>query len=72
MLKHSPEWTTERIEEAMQGGRSRTLRLQESIPVLITYSTVVAKGGKVYFFPDIYQQDAQLEQALVKARPVRS
>lgn len=72
VLKHSPEWTTERIEAAMQGGRSRTLRLQESIPVLITYSTVVAKGGKVYFFPDIYQQDAQLEQALIKARPVRS
>ena len=72
VLKHSPEWTTERIEAAMSGGRSRTLRLQEPIPVLISYSTVVVKNDKVYFFPDIYQQDALLEQALNKARPLRS
>lgn len=70
VLKNKPEWTTERIEEAMQRGRSRTLRLDEPIPVLITYSTVVVKdGGTVYFFPDIYQQDTQLQQALRSARP---
>lgn len=72
VLKHSQEWTTERIEAAMSSGRSRTLRLQEPIPVLISYSTVVVKNDKVYFFPDIYQQDALLEQALNKARPLRS
>lgn len=69
VLRNSPEWTTERIEEAMRGGRSRTLRLKEPIPVLISYSTVVVKNGKVYFFPDIYQQDARLEHALSSARP---
>lgn len=70
VLRNQPEWTTERIREAMGGGISRTLRLQEVIPVLITYSTVVVKnGGKVYFFPDIYKQDALLEQALQSRRP---
>lgn len=64
-LKLQPEWTVERIEEAMKGGRSSTVALREPIPVLLAYSTVVIKnGGKVYFFPDIYQQDAKLEQAL--------
>ncbi|NYT24185.1 L,D-transpeptidase family protein [Alcaligenaceae bacterium] len=73
VLKNKPEWTAERIEEAMGRGQSRTLRLDEPIPVLIAYSTVVVKdGGKVYFFPDIYQQDARLEQALRSARPIRS
>lgn len=70
VLKHRPDWTRERIESAMSAGNSRTLRLDETIPVLITYSTVVVKdGGKVHFLPDIYQQDAQLEAALKKARP---
>lgn len=72
VLKNRPDWTTERIEEAMQRGTSRTLRLDEPIPVLIAYSTVVVKDGKVLFFPDIYQQDARLQQALRSARSVRS
>lgn len=70
VLKHQPDWTTERIERAMRSGTSRILRLNEPIPVLIAYSTVVVKeGGKVYFFPDIYQQDVRLDQALNNARP---
>lgn len=69
VLRNQPEWTTERIEAAMQAGKSTTLRLAQTIPVLIAYSTVVIKdGGKVYFFPDIYQQDARLERALQSAR----
>lgn len=73
VLRNRPEWTPERIVDAMNSGTSRTLRLDEPIPVLIAYSTVVVKdGGKVYFFPDIYQQDARLEQALRSARPVPS
>jgi len=72
VLRNKPEWTADRIKEAMGQGRSRTMRLDESIPVLIAYSTVVVKdGGKVHFFPDIYQQDARLEQALRSARPIR-
>jgi murein L,D-transpeptidase YcbB/YkuD len=72
VLRNQPEWTRERVEEAMSGGKSRTLRLAEPVPVLIAYSTVVVKdGGKVYFFPDIYQQDARLAQALRDVRPLR-
>lgn len=70
VLQNQAGWDTARIEQAMSRGTSRTLRLDEPIPVLITYSTVVVKdGGKVYFFPDIYQQDARLNQALRSARP---
>src|SRR5690606_2016489 len=51
VLQNMPEWTPERIEEAMSGGKSRTLTLKEPVPVLIAYSTAVVKrDGKVYFF----------------------
>lgn len=68
VLRGSPAWTETRINEAMKAGKSRTIKLEQPIPVLIAYSTAVVKNnGKVYFYPDIYQQDARLEQALRSA-----
>lgn len=64
VLKDEPEWTVERIQEAMTKGESRTLRLKQPLRVLIAYSTVVVKGGRVYFYPDLYGHDALLDQAL--------
>jgi murein L,D-transpeptidase YcbB/YkuD len=65
VLRNSPQWTETRIEAAMKAGKSRTIRLDQPVPVLIAYSTAVVKnGGTVYFYPDVYQQDARLEQAL--------
>ncbi|WP_353148853.1 L,D-transpeptidase family protein [Pollutimonas bauzanensis] len=65
VLHDNPEWTETRIDEAMKAGKSRTIKLEHPIPVLIAYSTAVVKnGGKVYFYPDIYKQDARLELAL--------
>jgi Uncharacterized protein conserved in bacteria len=43
---------------------SKTIRLRQPVPVLITYSTVIVKNDKVYFFPDLYGQDALLDKAL--------
>lgn len=67
VLQNSPAWTETRIREAMQAGKSQTIKLQAPIPVLIAYSTVLVKDGKVHFFPDIYQQDSRLERALALA-----
>jgi murein L,D-transpeptidase YcbB/YkuD len=65
VLQGDPGWTENRITQAMQSGRSQTLRLPEPIPVIITYRTAsVEKDGKVHFSPDIYQQDTRLAQAL--------
>lgn len=71
VLEDSPGWSRERIEAAMTSGISRTIRLDAPLPVLIAYSTVVHKDGKVFFFPDIYQQDKRLADALRdRRRPV--
>jgi murein L,D-transpeptidase YcbB/YkuD len=34
------------------------------VPVLIAYSTVIVKAGRVFFFADLYGHDRALDQAL--------
>ena len=64
VLQDEPAWTEERIRAAMEKGESSTLRLAQPLPVLISYSTVVVKLGKVFFYPDLYGHDRLLDQAL--------
>ncbi|MGV0974358.1 MAG: L,D-transpeptidase family protein [Azonexus sp.] len=64
VLAGEPEWTEERIVQAMTKGRSATLRLQEPFPVVIAYATAAIRDGRVHFFPDIYGQDRILDEAL--------
>ena len=64
ILADEPEWTEERIVQAMSRGKSTTMRLQEPFPVIIAYSTAVVRDGKVHFFPDLYGHDKVLDAAL--------
>ena len=52
--------------------RESTLRLAQPLPVLISYSTVVVKLGKVFFYPDLYGHDRLLDQALRQRSDVLS
>ena len=65
VLRDSPEWTSARIEEAMNGTTPLTVKLKQPIRVFIVYGTALAtENGEVSFFDDIYGQDARLEAAL--------
>lgn len=64
ILREESEWTPARIQQAMTHGTSQTIALLQPVPILITYSTVVVKDDKVYFFPDLYGQDLVLDKAL--------
>jgi murein L,D-transpeptidase YcbB/YkuD len=64
VLQDDPNWPEERILTAMTSGQSSTLRLEKPVTVLIAYSTVVAKAGRVYFYPDLYGHDQLLAKAL--------
>ncbi|PIY29704.1 MAG: murein L,D-transpeptidase [Comamonadaceae bacterium CG_4_9_14_3_um_filter_60_33] len=64
VLQDDPVWTDARIVAAMTAGKSSTLRLKQPLTVLIAYSTVVAKAGRVFFYPDLYGHDRLLAQAL--------
>ncbi|HUH93851.1 MAG TPA: L,D-transpeptidase family protein [Casimicrobiaceae bacterium] len=65
VLGDQPQWTPQRIDEAMSAGVNRTVRLTQSIPVVIFYTTAIVDAtGRVFFAPDIYGYDAKLEKAL--------
>jgi murein L,D-transpeptidase YcbB/YkuD len=68
VLKGEPEWTTEKIRDAMESGTSRTIRLKTPIMVVIAYGTAIVKqrGGAIYFYADIYGHDKRLQAALAK------
>lgn len=67
VLKDEPEWTAERIREAMENGSSKTIRLKTPIMVVIAYATAIVKqrGGTIYFYADIYGHDRRLRAALL-------
>ncbi|WP_159079034.1 L,D-transpeptidase family protein [Orrella marina] len=65
VLANDPAWDENRIRQAMGLGRSNTTRLQQPVPVVIAYSTVMARdNGKIYFYSDIYGHDERLGLAL--------
>ena len=64
VLQGMPEWTEERIRQAMDNGASATLRLAEPVPVLIAYGTTLVIDGRIRFFEDLYGQDRLLDAAL--------
>lgn len=68
VLKGEPEWTPEKIREAMENGSSKTIRIKNPIMVVIAYATAIVKqrGGAIYFYGDIYGHDRQLRAALQK------
>ncbi|WP_255650429.1 L,D-transpeptidase family protein [Ideonella benzenivorans] len=68
VLQDMPDWTEERIVQAMTKGESSTLKLTHPIPVLIAYGTALVKHGRPYFFPDLYGQDKALDAALRNRR----
>jgi len=60
VLKDQPEWTPDRIAQAMASGDERVVKLRAPIPVFIGYWTVeVARDGSVHFLPDVYGVDGR-------------
>lgn len=67
VLAEKPAWTRQRILAAMNGGASKTVTLDQPIPVYIIYSTVVADGkGQVRFFQDIYGHDNRMLEVMAR------
>lgn len=69
-LKDQPEWTRERIDEAMNGDKPVRVNLRQPMTVVLFYDTVhVSRQGVVYFMEDIYGHDAVLDGALKQGYP---
>jgi len=67
ILKDNPNWTSEKIEEAMHKGEESWYTLPQKIPVYIGYFTAwVDKDGTVNFYKDVYQKDDALAALLLE------
>jgi murein L,D-transpeptidase YcbB/YkuD len=65
VLRNQPEWTPEKIEEAMNAGEQKFVKVKNPIPVLITYYTAwVDDNGQLNFREDIYGHDANLARKM--------
>ena len=65
VLGDQPEWTRERIEEAMHAGEERTAKLKTPVPVYLGYWTArVSADGIVQFRKDVYGTDRRLTALL--------
>lgn len=61
VLRNQPEWTPEKIEEAMNSGEQKFVNVKNPIPVVITYYTAwVDENGQINFREDIYGHDGRL------------
>ena len=65
VLRNQPEWTPEKINEAMNSGNEKYVKVKDPIPVVITYYTAwVDESGRLNFREDIYGHDASLAQKM--------
>lgn len=61
LLRNQPEWTTQKIEAAMNSGNEQYVKLKNPVPVIITYYTAwVDNNGQLNFRDDIYDHDKKL------------
>ena len=62
LLKDDPSWDSFKIQEAMNAGKERFVKLKEPVTVFITYYTAwVDENGKLNFRDDIYSHDEKIE-----------
>lgn len=67
VLRNHSEWSAGRINEAMNSGTEKYVKLKNPIPVVITYYTAwVGDDGQLNFRDDIYGHDARLAQKMFK------
>ena len=65
VLRDQPQWTTEKIIEAMNGDKEKYVNVQRTIPVVIGYFTAwVGSNGQLNFRDDIYGHDQKLAARL--------
>lgn len=75
-LLGSEGWDQEKIQATLDSRETTTVYLPEPLPVLLLYWTAeIGPGGDVHFYPDVYERDARIAEALdkpFKAKPPQS
>lgn len=67
LLRDQPNWTEEKMQEAMNGKKETWVTLPKSVQIMITYFTAwVDMNGNIHFNKDIYGHDKKLAERLFK------
>lgn len=65
MLKDYPEWTIDRINQAMEGKVETEFKLPNKVPIYVCYFTSwVNESGEISFYQDVYDNDSDLIKIL--------
>ena len=65
ILKNNPNWTPEKINDAMNSGNPQFVKLKDPVPVFITYYTAwVDDNGVLNFRDDIYGHDKAVAEKM--------
>jgi len=58
LLSRNGDWNRARVDATVASGETRTVPLQESVPVYVAYFTAEPDDdGTIRFFPDVYKRD---------------
>jgi len=64
LLAGQEDWDRQKIDNVVASGKTMRVNLEKPMRVVIAYSTAVARNGRVYFRPDVYNRDAKVLKAL--------
>ena len=70
--KDHEEWDLDHVHDAMndEDGNNKTIGLKTQLPIVIFYVTAnIGDDGKLDFFDDVYDYDAEMDAVLAKGPP---
>ena len=69
LLRDQSDWTTAKINSAMNGGKEQTVNLRAKQPVTITYLTAwIDERGQLNFRPDVYNHDKEAMEKMFASK----
>ena len=73
LLEEDPQWSSEKIDSAMNAEKEKYVRVKEPVPVLIFYYTTwVNETGTLQFRDDIYDHDENLARKMFSDARVKN
>ena len=64
VLRDQPEWTEEKIKEAMNAGTEKPVALKQPLPIYLVYFTAWEDNGALQTVPDVYGIDRRHSAAV--------
>lgn len=68
LLRNQPEWTNQKIDEAMHAGKEQVVNVNDKVSVYVVYLTAFVDGeGHLNFRDDVYGHDKKMASQIFKS-----